>query len=149
MTKAQYQRGNLMLRQRAKGSAVWQFRWWETNDKGQRVQRSRIIGTVEEYPTERAAQRAVDAVRLEVNAELPKAVPVTVGTLARRYQNDLVEMERLAYSTRMSYKTFIKNWIIPKWGEYRLEQVRTMEVEQWLRGLDLAPRTKVHIRNIF
>jgi integrase len=149
MAKAQYQRGNLMPRKRANGPDIWQFRWWETNESGKRVQHSRIIGTLEEYPTERAAQRAVDAIRLEVNAELPKAVPITVGALVLRYQTDPVEIERLAYSTRNSYRTFLKNWITPKWGDYRLEQVRTMEVEQWLRGLKLAPRTKVHIRNIF
>lgn len=27
-------------------------------------------------------------------------------------------------------------------------QVRTMAVEQWLRDLELAPRTRVHIRNL-
>jgi hypothetical protein len=101
--KTQYQKGNLTLRKRAKGADVWQFRWWDADDEGRRVQRSKLIGTVEEYPNERAAQRAVDAVRLEINAEMPKAVPVTVGTLVDRYLNDSIEMGRLAYSTKLSY----------------------------------------------
>jgi integrase len=71
-----------------------------------------------------------------------------VGTLASRYLKDKVEMERLAYSTRISYQSFIENWVITHWGENRLEQVKTMQVEAWLRGLELAPRTKVHIRNL-
>jgi integrase len=130
------------------GPDVWQFRWWDTDDAGRRVQRSRIVGSVEDYSTEKEAQRAVDAVRLEVNSELPKAVPVTVGTLLDRYQQDPLEMERLAHSTKLSYTSFLKNWVRPKWKGHTLEQVRPMAVEKWLRELPLAPRTKVHIRNV-
>jgi integrase len=127
---------------------MWQFRWWELDEAGKRVQRSRLIGTVEEFPTAKDAQRAVDAVRLEVNAELPQAVPVTVGTLIDRYLQDGIEMDRLAFSTKMSYKTYLNGWIRPKWGEHRLEHVKTMAVEQWFRDLTQAPRTKVHCRNV-
>jgi integrase len=148
-TKTQYQKGNLTRRKRAKGADVWQFRWWGLDDKGRRAQRSRLIGTVEEYPAQRAAQRAVDAVRLEINAELPKAVPVNVSTLVERYLNDSIEMGRLAYSTKLSYTTHLRNWVSKHWGQHKLEDVRTMAVEQWLRDLELAPRTKVHIRNVF
>src|ERR1700681_2642639 len=105
MTTAQYQLGCLTLRKRAKGADMWQWRWWEFDDKGQRVQRSKLIGSVLEYPTAKAAQPAVDALRLEINADMPKAVLVTVGTLITRYLDDAVEMSRLAYSTKQSYKT--------------------------------------------
>jgi len=148
MTKAQYQQGNLTLRSRAKGPDVWQFRWWDTDENGKKIQRSRIIGNMQDYPTAKLAQRAVDAVRLEINSELPKTVPVTVGVLVDRYLNDSIEQGRLAYSTKLSYKTFLKNWVRKHWGEHKLEDVRTMAVEQWLRDLKLAPRTKVHIRNV-
>jgi integrase len=57
-------------------------------------------------------------------------------------------MERLAFSTKLSYTTFLKNWVRQKWSEHTLNQVKTMCVEQWLRDLPLAPRTKVHIRNV-
>src|SRR5437762_1908504 len=78
MKKARYQSGCITLRKRAKGAAVWQFRWWDTDAAGHRVQRSELLGTLEELPTKRDAQEAADALRLEVNAELPQAVPVTV-----------------------------------------------------------------------
>ena len=100
------------------GNDVWQFRWRDTNDERHRVQRSRIIGTVDEYPTEKPAQRAVDAIRLEVNAELPTAGPITVETLIDRYLNDAVEMERLAFSTKASYTTYLRNSVQQKWGAH-------------------------------
>jgi integrase len=127
---------------------MWQFRWWEFDKTGKRVQRSRLIGSVTEYPTAKSAQPAVDALRLEINANIPKAVPVTVGTLITRYLNDPLEMSRLAYSTKQSYTTHFNNWIRLKWGSFTLEQVRPMAVERWLLELTLAPRTKVHVRNL-
>ena len=76
-----YQRGNLTLKKRANGPDVWEFRWRDTSG----TQRSKLIGTVEQFPTERDAQCATDALRLEINSELPKAVPITVATLVDRY----------------------------------------------------------------
>ena len=148
MTTAQYQLGCLTLRKRAKGADMWQWRWWEFDETGKRVQRSKLIGSVLEYPTAKAAQPAIDALRLEVNRELPKAVPVTVGTLIKRYLDDPVEMSRLAYSTKQSYTTHLNNWVKLKWGSFTLGQVRPMAVERWLLELTLAPRSKVHIRNL-
>lgn len=142
--RTRYQRGNLTLKKRANGLDVWEFRWRDASGK----QCSRLLGTIDRYPTEQDANCAADAVRLEINSELPKAVSITVATLAERYLNDPVENERLAYATLASYKTYLNNWIKPKWGQHKLEQVRTIAVEQWLRGLTLAPKTKLHLRNM-
>lgn len=57
-------------------------------------------------------------------------------------------MSRLAYSTKQSYTTQLNNWVLLKWGALTLEEVRPMAVERWLLELTLAPRTKVHIRNV-
>jgi integrase len=45
-------------------------------------------------------------------------------------------------------KSFLNGWIKKKWGQHTLEQVRTTAVEQWLRDLKLAAKTKLHIRNV-
>jgi hypothetical protein len=41
------QRGSLAIVTRKEGPAVWQFRWSEKDLHGARVQRKRVIGTVE------------------------------------------------------------------------------------------------------
>ena len=125
-----YQRGNLTLKPRANGPDVWEFRWRDA--KG--TQCSRLLGTVEQYPTDREAQSAADAVRLEINSESQRVVPVTVATLIERYLSDEIEMPRLAFATQRSYKAFLNNWVRPKWGTYVLDQVRAVAVEHWLRG---------------
>ncbi|HET9697459.1 MAG TPA: hypothetical protein VFP40_11375 [Terriglobales bacterium] len=52
------------------------------------------------------------------------------------------------YSTRLSYLTVLRRWIEPKWGEYGLTEGKAIVVEQWLRTLTLAPKTKTHIRKL-
>lgn len=39
-------------------------------------------------------------------------------------------------------------WVTPQWGECKLSDVRTVEVENWLRELLLANATKAKIRNV-
>jgi integrase len=60
MTRARYQGGCITLKKRSKGSDMWEFRWRDASG----TQRSKLVGTVEQYPTKRDAQRASDAFRL-------------------------------------------------------------------------------------
>ena len=55
---------------------------------------------------------------------------------------------RIAYSTRRAYEGYLKKWIGPRWGEYRLIEIRAVEVESWLKSLNRAPRTRCKIRNV-
>ena len=52
------QRGSLAIVNRKEGPAVWQFRWSEKDLHGARVQRKRVIGTVERYQDEAGARTA-------------------------------------------------------------------------------------------
>jgi integrase len=46
------------------------------------------------------------------------------------------------------YAIVVKNWILPRWGRLLLDEVKTVEVERWLRATDLANGTKAKIKNI-
>ncbi len=142
--RSRYQRGNVTLKKR-KGPDVWEFRWYEPNGR----LRSRLLGTLEQYPTKQDAQCAADPFRLEINSELPKAVPTTVAALIGRYLNDEVEMGPIGICNAQELRN-----LFAEMGETQdvntgfLEQVRTMGVEQWLRVLPLAPKSKVNVRNV-
>ena len=56
--------------------------------------------------------------------------------------------QRKRSSTRELYTGFLDAQIEPKWGTLRLDQVKTVLVEKWLRSLGLAPATKAKIRKI-
>jgi len=50
-------------------------------------------------------------------------------------------------STICGYLDYFKNQILPRWKNTCLDDVKAVEVERWLRGLDLADGTKAKIRN--
>jgi hypothetical protein len=41
---------------------------------------------------------------------------------------------------------YAKNWIVPRWGNLPLEQLKTVEVERWLRATGVADGTKAKIK---
>ena len=48
------------------------------------------------------------------------------------------------YSTAKSYRSNIVNHLKPRWGDYLLDRIRPMAVEDWLKNLDMAPKSKAH-----
>lgn len=161
--RTRFQHGSLQREPRKKGAAVWIFRWYESRADGKRQRQYCVIGTVEQYPTEAAAQAAAAGLRLDINVEGPRTArkPVAVGDLITHYEEqeldlastELEEHEK-AYATKQIYRVSLERWIRPRWGNLRIRDVRTVAVEQWLRGLTLqngdhmAPGTKAKIRNI-
>jgi hypothetical protein len=61
------QRGSLAMVSRKEAPGVWQFRWSEKDLHGVRVQRKRVIGSVERYPNEAAARSAVTVLLAEID----------------------------------------------------------------------------------
>jgi integrase len=150
--RTRYQHGHLSREARKTGPQVWIFRWRETAPNGRRVNRKVVVGTVDEYPTEAAARKAVDALRIDINKETPQAVlrPLTVEQLAAHYKEKELPEDgsKKAQSTVGVYRSNLDNWIVPRWKRYRLSDVKAIAVEDWLGSLEMAPATKAKIRNI-
>lgn len=143
-TRQRYQSGSLSREARKVGPAVWIFRWRENAAEG-RVYRKVVVGTVEQFPTKTAAKHAVETLRSTIKVGNP-TVPVTVRQLVKHYEEK--ELPSKAFSTQRTVQTSLKIWVLPNWGEHRLGDVRTVHVENWLRGLSLANATKAKIRNV-
>ncbi len=140
--QARYQHGNLTVRKRKKGPNVWQFRWIENGRP-----KSVLIGTVEKLPTQADAERAVEHQRIKINAQNPQQRfhAVTVEALVERYKSEEMPTR---YATRVSYLSYLKRHIVPRWGTIVLGGVRPIDVEAWFKSLPLAPKTKAHIRSL-
>jgi integrase len=143
-TRQRYQSGSLTKEKWRAGPAVWIFRWRENAPHG-RVNRKVVVGTVERFPTKTAARKASELLRASAITDNP-AVPVTVTQLVKHYTDN--ELPSKAHSTQRTVETSLNVWIIPKWGEHRLSDVRTVEVESWLHALSLANATKAKVRNV-
>ena len=148
-TRTRYQYGSLETKQRKKGKGVWEFRFYETDGQGQRQRRIVTVGTREEYPTESAARKypTVQAILLRLNAEQPAAAagPAEFGAVMARYEQEEMPERN---STRAAYQSYINNQIRPRWEQTPMSAIKPMAVEDWPRGLDLAPKTKSHVRSL-
>ena len=146
------QRGSLSSVTRKGGPAVWQFRWSEKSFEGKRVYRKKVIGDVDQYANIEAARSAVAGLLSKVNLSEPSLVSstVTVGQLCDHFE--IREMAKddtwRTFSTKKTYKGYIRRWIKPQWGEYELGKVKAIEVESWLRHLPLARSSCAKIRNL-
>src|SRR5262249_30175158 len=79
-----------------------------------------------------------------------KRESIALADLSRHFQQrELADCNpRISYSTKKAYAGYLENWIDPRWGEYKLMDVRAVEVESWLKSLNLAPGTRSKIRNV-
>lgn len=112
--------------------------------------RKRIIGTVQEYRTETAARKAVDALRLEINAEAISSSPMTLGELAEHYrEKELYEGCGKTTLTREVYSHHLDSYILLRWGDERIADIKAFRVEAWLGALEKSNATKAKIKGVF
>ncbi len=146
-TRTRYQYGSLRTKKRHNGADAWEFRYYFQDSDGKRKRQYATIGTREQYPTQSDARKAVQALLLKLNAETPRAEweVTSFGALIDKFVEE--EMSE-RYSTRASYVSMLNTHIRPKWSDHPLDRVKPMAVELWLRQLELAPKTKAHIRSL-
>jgi integrase len=146
------QQGSIIMSVRKHGPAVWQFRWSESGAQGQRVYRKRVVGTIEEYADSEAVREAFKGLVAKPAPMIQQMKPVvmTLAELCQHFQErELVQDDSWrSYSTRKNYSFLLKRWITPRWGNFGLSEVRTIEVETWLRSLPRARSTCAKIRNL-
>src|ERR1700733_3000206 len=102
MKRTRYQEGSLRLYERGKGNQAWEYRWYETQIDGTRRRRSCFIGTIEDYPTEASAKKAVAALRANINAETPRSQldALSFETLTQHYsERELCEGSGKTFKT--------------------------------------------------
>jgi hypothetical protein len=146
------QNGSVIRRTRKKHSDIWQFRWWETTSDGHRVYRRREIGTVEQIPDVEAAWKAASLLVPDLNAGRFRSEPasMTVAQLCSHFDQRELCLGNTwrSYSTKHIYKVYMRRWIIPRWGDRLLNEIRPVEVESWLRSLSIARSSCAKIRNV-
>jgi integrase len=166
------QKGSLCTSVNGSGTQVWIFRWWETLPDGRRVRRKRQVGTLDQYQTQTAAEKAVRGWRLAVSADHASTFSqITMKDLIEHFrQKELVDKgeDGRAWSTRDRYEDYLRGWIEPRWGNEQPDVIRAPAVEEWLRQLrrksrigkkavpllsgnerpPLAPATKAGIRKL-
>ncbi len=154
--RARYQQGSLQLVKRKAGKTAWEFRWYETQVDGTKKYRKVVVGSSKEFPTETEARNAVDALRLTINNQTSRQSlqPISMEVLVQHYrEHEMPDVffkgspsvrqtgdaeGRKSYSTQDTYEGYLKKWILPRWRTHHLGDVKSVQVEQWLKTVPLA-----------
>jgi integrase len=146
------QDGSVTVERRKRGPDVWCFRWREAGADGRRIHRRIVLGTAEELKNIASARKMVAGLRSEININdiRIRRESIKLADLSRHFQQrELADRNpRISCSTKKAYAGYLEKWIEPRWGEYRLLDVRAVEVESWLKSLNRAPGTRSKIRNV-
>jgi integrase len=119
--------------------------------------------SAEKFPTEIAVTRHLEAFVLKLNCENPTLAilePTFAAILDRFIEEEkLLEIKQrrpgdrcenegeLSYSTVVSYLSVIKR-VRAKWGTTRITRMKPLGVQDWLKNMDSAPKTKGHVKAI-
>ena len=74
--------------------------------------------------------------------EFPLALgkAVLVSELVKLYRAEKMPPR---YSTRRSYESWLKNYILPRWGELSITEMKARPVELWLQSLSVSPKSRL------
>lgn len=138
---------SLRLADRKKGK-VWEFLWREVQLDGSIRRKHIVIGTLEDFPTESAAQAGVDAIRLEINRQTPQKLVKNVSfeTLVNHYRQhelpdvfnktkpapDAADEDSKSYSTQVKVTTDVYTQAV--WPQKREAQSNLVKLVR--RGSD-------------
>jgi integrase len=155
--RQRFQRGTLRKVVRANNQWAWEYRY---QDPLSGNRKSMFLST-EKFPTRVAVERHLEAFVLKLNSENPALAILepTFDALLDRFIEDerLLEIKRLrpgdqsavdgglSYATVTSYLSVIKR-VRTKWGGTRLTRIKPIQVQEWLRQMDAAPKTKGHVK---
>ncbi len=150
LQRERYQAGSLKIERRSTGGDVWVYRWREYRHDGSSTYRKRIVGPIAELRTKAAAQKAVEGLKLDINATV-SALPVshTVSQLIAHYKQTELESGRHTPRVQQVYRHNLDDIILPEWGNYRLQDVKPIAIERWLERMEYAPATKTKIKGVF
>lgn len=122
-----------------KARASWNFLWVADG-----IRRSRKLGTLAELPTRADALERAEATRRDLRLQQERTV-LTLKQLIGEYRTEKMPKRS---DTRRAYEVWLRNHILPKWGDYSITDLQARPVELWLDTLSLAPKSRVHIRGV-
>jgi integrase len=136
MARRRYQQGRVFLR--GKNPAKWVGRWREDIllDSGEvkRVERSIVLGTKTEIPTERLARRRLEILVAPINSVSYRPGRVAIlEDFAERWKNEV--LCQLKPSTIRAAKSHLKNHILPALGTIRLDELGREQQQMFVTRL--------------
>jgi integrase len=140
-----FQQGSLFKVKRKSCADMWVFRWYDYSS-GKRTYKKQLIGSTGKIRSRREAEKAVVALRGLINVDV--GTPQTICDLDAHYKARELTPGKRSFSTIDNHRLLFKRYIEPRWGALRLSAVRTVEIEEWLHSLPLAPASKAKLKGV-
>jgi integrase len=151
-------RGSLKVEERLDG-AVWVLRFKATRSfDHKRVERTRVVGRVKDFPTEAQAFAEAERLRLYTIEPGSKRGTLTFRLLAEFYAQELKKVPESkkrkpkAASTIEDRERIIRRRLLPRFGEQDALKIKPSEIKAWLESTqdqeDLENSTVDKIRRV-
>jgi integrase len=152
VARRRYQQGCLFIR--GKKQKVWVLRYREDvmlpDGQVARVNRSEIIGTLDEFPTRRIAQRLVESKLRPINLGVyrPKTTLTFREFVESQWKPNMLPTFKL--STRRGYFYQLRKYLIPFFGDHNLAEINRQMIQGFVAqmGKQLAPKTVCLAKNL-
>ena len=119
---------------------TWNYLWYDGATR-----RSKLIGNKQEFPTKSSAWKEAEQRGIGQPRTTHDDHRLTIRELVTHYREEKMPKRK---DTRRSYEVWIRNHVLPKWGDCELSEIQARPVELWLEPLALAPKSKAHIRGM-
>ena len=135
-----YQRGSLKKVHRKDGE-TWVLRFRARAADGSWVEGTPLlVGLVQDFPDKQAALREVDkqGLLVRINCDASSAGPIRFDALAEFYlKTDYGEDAGRPKSENSIpiVEHYVRDYIIPRWGNEIAETIKTLDVQRWLKSL--------------
>lgn len=71
----------------------------------------------------------------------------STNTVFGEYAVSWFKLQELSYSTKRAYKSVLNTWILPKFGNYVINQISPMMVQQFMSDMKVSGKSPKHIKN--
>jgi integrase len=111
---------------------------------GKRVENSKPVGLLSEFPTEKSAWAEMGRLDLKHCLDKPLGSNPTFGELAAHYRKHELSMSgvisKRAGETTECAEHNLNKWLIPRWGNERALDITPLDLERWFEALATLPQ---------
>ena len=145
LKRERFKAGSLTIEARKNGPSVWAFRWQDG-----RKRRKQILGSTKDLNRTQALKMCGEYRERSNAPQQLRGTDLTVSELFKHYQErELGDDSGKALKPRKAYLYIFNNYLLPRWGDFPLQNVKAIAVEDWLKTLPLANGSKAKVREVF
>jgi site-specific recombinase XerC len=146
MARRRFQHGSVFLR--GKRKPVWVGRWRESvigpdgNEK--RVPHKEVLGTKEDFPTKRLAERELEARLSSINSLSYRGLRSAIfAEFATVWQHNA--LTQLKASTQPPIRSQVKKWLLLYFGKCNMKDVSGQMVQMFVQDTKLSVKSRLNL----